>query len=507
VRGPTLQADQQKPEKIIRREKSWPPMKNSLLAGMLLFTAGAIGASAQTGAYNVVNYGAKGDGTNDDTAAIQKAVDAGAAAGGGQVILPGGKHFRTGVITLRTGIDFHLERGAVLQGSAHWQDYGQAGALLFAKDVDDISISGDGTLDGNDQAVWQQLANETSHGNVNQPGWWPQSFCGVWWPFGRNPSDQTLAPGRPMVVLLIGCKHVRMRDFTIRHASTWTVHTAGCDDLVVDSLSILNDWNVANNDGIDLDHCRNVRVANCHIDTADDGIVLKNTPNFAAYGRSENITVTGCTIASRSCALKLDEAYALPGIRNVIFDACVIFRSNRGLCIQSRDAGDIENILFSNITIETELQSNKWWGAGEPIHVSHLPRNADTQLGHVRHIRFSNILCKGESGIYLRGCEAQPLEDISFDNVQVEIGKTTVERGGFYDDRPMGSATGGQFAGIYTNAIAGIFARDVDGLSIRDTRAKWLTPKDGIYGEALDQAKIQNLTLDHDIFDSSPTGK
>ena len=150
---------------------------------------------------------------------------------------------------------------------------------------------------------------------------------------------------------------------------------------MIDSISILNDWNVANNDGIDLDHCRNVRVANCHIDTADDGIVLKNTPNFASYGRSENITVTGCTIASRSCALKLDEAYAPPGIRNVVFDACVIFRSNRGLCIQSRDEGDIENILFSNITIETQLQSNKWWGAGEPIHVSHLPRNSNTKLG------------------------------------------------------------------------------------------------------------------------------
>ena len=277
--------------------------------------------------------------------------------------------------------------------------------------------------------------------------------------------------------------------------------------MVIDSISILNDWNVPNNDGIDLDHCRNVRVANCHIDTADDGIVLKNTPNFASYGRCENITVTGCTIASRSCALKLDEAYAPPGIRNVVFDACVIFRSNRGLCIQSRDAGDIENILFSNITIETQLQTSKWWGAGEPIHVSLLPRHPDTKLGHVRQIRFSNILCKGESGIYLRGCAAQPLEDIVFDNVRVEVGKSTGVPGGFYDDRPMGEATGGQFAGIYTNAIAGIFARDVAGLTIRNTQVVWAGEKDKIYGEALDAATIQNLALDHDSFDSSPTSK
>jgi polygalacturonase len=483
-------------------------MKIYFAAGMLLLAAFATCAADLPGTYNVLDFGAKGDGTNNDTAAIQQAVDACAANGGGQVVLPGGKIYLTGAITLRSGIDFHLARGAVLKGSARWQDYGEAGALLFAKDANGVSISGDGVLDGNDKAVWQELADETAGGDVNKPGWWPQSFCGVWWPFGRSAADKTLAAGRPMVVILIGCKQVRVRDITIRNAPSWTMHPVGCDDVVIDSISILNDWNVANNDGIDLDHCRNVRVANCHIDTADDGIVLKNTPNFESYGRSENITVTGCTIASRSCALKLDEAYAPPGIRNVVFDACVIYRSNRGLCIQSRDAGDIENILFANITIETQLQSNKWWGAGEAIHVSHLPRNPDTKLGHVRQIRFSNILCKGESGIYLRGCAAQPLEDIVFDNVRVEVGKTSGEPGGFYDDRPIGSASsGGQFAGIYTNAIAGIFAREVNGLTLRNVQVVWDTPKNGIYGEALDQDKIKNLTLDHDSFGSSPPAK
>ena len=231
------------------------------------------------------------------------------------------------------------------------------------------------------------------------------------------------------------------------------------------------------------------------------GTVRREVLYFAAR------TVTGCTLASRSCALKLDEAYAPPGIRNVVFDACVIYRSNRGLCIQSRDEGDIENVLFANMTIETQLQTNKWWGAGEPIHVSLLPRHPDTKLGHVRQIRFSNILCKGESGIYLRGSAAQPLEDIVLENVRVEVGKTTQVPGGFYDDRPIGEATGGQFAGIYTNAIAGIFARDANGLTLRNTQVVWAGEKNRIYGEALDEAKIQNLTLDHDSFSSTPPVK
>jgi len=455
----------------------------------------------------VVSFGARGDATTDDTKAIQTAVNECVAHGGGQVLLPGGRTFLSGAITLGSGMDFHLARGAVLKGSAHWQDYGQAGALLFAKNAEDISISGDGVLDGNDHAVWQSLADETAGGDVNKPGWWPQSFCGVWWPFGRSVSDKTLAPGRPMQIILIGCKHVRLREITIKNAPSWTVHPAGCEDLVIDGISILNDWNVANNDGIDLDHCRNVQVANCHIDTADDGIVLKNTPNFVTYGRSENITVTGCTITSRSCALKLDEAYAPPGIRNVVFDACVIYRSNRGLCIQSRDVGNIENVLFSNITIETELQPGKWWGAGEPIHISQLPRNPGTKLGHVRHIRFENILCQGENGIYIRGCAAQPVEDVQFDNVRVEIGKSTDVPGGFYDDRPIGSGVGGAFAGIYTNIIAGIYAREVNGLTLRNTRVIWDTPKNPVYGQGMDQFDISNLTLDHDNFDPAPASK
>ena len=165
------------------------------LATLVCSTHGALAAD-NSGVFNVLDFGAKGDGTNHDTGAIQKAIDACAANGGGQVLLPGGKTFLSGAIILCSGIDFHLASGAVLKGSERWQDYGQAGALLFAKDATNLSISGDGMLDGNDKAVWQKLADELAGGDVNKPGWWPQSFCGIWWPFGRSPGDKTLVAGQ-----------------------------------------------------------------------------------------------------------------------------------------------------------------------------------------------------------------------------------------------------------------------------------------------------------------------
>ena len=235
-----------------------------------------------------------------------------------------------------------------------------------------------------------------------------------------------------------------------------------------------------------------MRIANCFIESADDCIVIKNTPNFAAYGGSAHITVTGCTVSSRSTALKVDEIYSPPGARDIVFADCVVFHSNRGLSIQSLDEGDIDNVLFANITVETGFQPHKWWGAAEPIHVSHFPRTARTRLGHVRNIRFSNILCRGENGIFLMGWSSSPLQNVMLDNVRVEIAKTGNVPGGFYDERPVGVFTNG----IFERKLAGIYARDLNGLTLSHTEVVWAKPSEKVYGKGLDQKNIKNLEVD-----------
>lgn len=469
---------------------------------MLVFPV--IGSHAEApGVFNVLDFGARGDGTNNDTAAIQKALDACAAQGGGQVVLPSGKTFLTGALTLYSGIDFHLANGAVLKGSANWRDYGHPGALLFAKDAANITVSGNGVIDGNDRAVWQELANEEAGGDVNKAGWWPESFTGDWWPFDKLPDEPQSHGGRPMLVIFIGCHQVRLHDFTLRNAPSWTVHLVGCEDVAIDSISIHNAWDVANNDGIDVDHCRGVRIANCFIESADDCIVIKNTPNFASYGGSAHITVTGCTVSSRSTALKVDEIYTPPGARDIVFADCVVFHSNRGLSIQALDEGDIDNVLFANITVETGFQPHKWWGAAEPIHISHFPRKPKTRLGHVRNIRFSNILCHSENGIFLMGWTNSLLENIVLDNVRVEIAKTSDIPGGFYDERPVGVFTNG----IFENKLAGIYARNINGLTLSHTEVDWGKPADKAYGKGLDEKNVKNLESDHASISRSPDAR
>jgi polygalacturonase len=473
-------------------------MKLLIIILILILTraayAGSVASAGENGVLNVLDFGAKGDGKTIDTVAIQKTIDACAAMGGGQVLLPAGKTFLSGALTLRSGVDLHISTGATLKGSADWRDYLPSGSLLFAKDAANISLTGSGTIDGNDSALWQKLADEEAGGDINKDGWWPESFIGDWWPFGKKPGEPDKGGGRPMMVIFINCDNVRLHDITLRAAPSWTVHLVGCRDVAVSDISIRNSWEVANNDGIDIDHCRDVRIANSLFDAADDCIVIKNTPNFESYGDCQHITVTGCTLASRSAALKVDEVYTGTA-RDIIFDGCVVSGSNRGLCIQLRDAGNIENVIFSNIVVETKFQPHKWWGAGEPIQVTCFPRTAETKLGHVRNVRFSNIICRGENGLIFQGWPSSLLDDIVLDNVKLDLTKPAPGVGGFYDLRPQGI-----FKGVFQTKLPGVYIRQTHNFTMRNSRIVWSQPGDEEYGPALDQDnsdgfEMQNVSL------------
>jgi Glycosyl hydrolases family 28 len=179
------------------------------------------------------------------------------------------------------------------------------------------------------------------------------------------PSPNDPQHGRPRMIILVNCRQVLLRDFTIHDAPTWSIHPISCQDLLIDGASIHNNMLVPNCDGIDIDRCRNVRVANCDIHAGDDGIILKSSRNFPQYGICENVTVTNCVLRSSSAAIKIEPEG--PGIvRNAVFDNCVIAPSNRGICIFNRDGAKIENLIFSNFAVATELRTNMWWEPANP---------------------------------------------------------------------------------------------------------------------------------------------
>ncbi|WP_158945470.1 glycoside hydrolase family 28 protein [Granulicella sp. S190] len=447
-------------------------------------TSPLLGQSAdRPSPWDPIAFGACGDGRANDTDALQRTIDACAAKGGGIVALPAGHAFLSGTLILRPHVEFHLTGGSRLLASPNRDDFRTLGALFFAKDSADIHVSGTGTIDGNFPAFFPPKGPEGY--SV------PQPFLGPYDPLYdssfRNPPD-----GRPRMILFVNCRGVKLESFTIRDSPTWTIHTVGCEDLHISGISILNSLDVPNCDGIDIDHCRQVRIEGCNIVAGDDCLVLKASRNFGEYGPSEGITVTNCTLESSSAGIKIETEGPYP-LRSAVISNCSIVRSNRGISFLNRDGATVEDLLFTDLIIETKMRAIKWWGSGEPIAVSSLPRTAGGSAGTVRGIQFANIQCRSESGIYLRGMPAAPLRDISFRGVELSIAKTTPVDGGFYDMRP-GDAFGK--SGLDKRDTAGFFAADVDGLRLDDINVQWSGTIPSYYGAAFELHSCSNVLMD-----------
>lgn len=427
-----------------------------------------------------LSLGARADGLSDDRVAIQRAIDACGAAGGGTVLLSPGRVFLSGAVELRSNVLLYLAAGATLRASPDRARYGEAGALVFARDADGCGVAGPGTIDGNFRAFLTAKA-----GGGFEPAY---TFLGRYDP--EQAGADLHADGRPRMLLFVGCRRVALRDIRIVGAPTWTVHLLGCRDVSVTGISIANEITVPNCDGIDVDRCRRVRIAACDIVAGDDAVCLKASATFPQFGPCEDVTVTGCTLTSGSSAIKLGSA-ALSPIRNVVASNCVISDSNRGVALQNRDGAGYENILFSDLVIETRYYPREWWGAAEPIHLSNLPRRpGQASAGTISGISFADIRCSSESGAFLYGAPGSPVSDISFDNVSIDIAKRGGEAGGFYDLRPSWS-----HPAVERSSIAGIHAEGIDGLALADTGVRFRAPADSAYGPALFTRRVSGLDL------------
>ena len=394
--------------------------KRSVFLSLLLWLVSL--SYAQT-VYDVTAAGAVGDGKTDDALAIQRAIDRCSAEGGGRVLFPRNHTFLAGPIELKSNVELHLEATATLKAnpdesiyqlSAFGENRGEGMLWLYANGAENLSITGKGTIHGNGIAF---MGAELEDSYELKPL-----------------ADQTFDP-RPHVLTLTAVKNLTIRDVTIKEGAYWTVHLIGCDEAVIDGINLLNNLKIRNGDGIDIDHSKNVRIANCHITSGDDCICLKNRREFEQYGSCHDITVTNCVMSSRSCAIKIGSEN-MDSIYNVVFDNCIITGSNRGLGIQNRDEGTVTDITFSNIQLDCRLWSDVWWGKAEPIYVTSYPRangnhkdanwrfpkgQIEGKCGEVSRIRFNNITATSENGCFIGGDEPGKVKDIYFNNVRVNL--------------------------------------------------------------------------------------
>ena len=401
--------------------------------------------------YDVCRFGALGDGKTDDAVAIQQAIDRCSSEGGGRVLLPANHTFLAGPIELKSNVELHLQATATLLAnpdesiyhlSAFGDNKGEGMMWIYAQHAQNISITGMGTISGNGVA-----------------------FMGAELDDSYELKPVTTFDPRPHVITLTDVRNVVVRDVTIRDGAYWTLHLVGCDGAVIDGINLLNNLKIRNGDGIDLDHSRNVRIANCHITSGDDCICLKNRRETAQYGSCHDIVVTNCVMTSRSCAIKIGSEN-MDSIYNVLFDNCIIKASNRGLGIQNRDEGTVTDVVFSNIMLDCRLWSDVWWGKAEPIYVTSYPRangnhkdanwrfpkgQLEGRCGQVERIFFQNIVATSENGCFIGGDTDDKVRDIHLSQVTLFLKKSTTYQGGVYDKRPC------RGEGFVTDKVYGLY--------------------------------------------------
>lgn len=447
-----------------------------------------------SGLYNIVDFGAKGDGKYMNTKAINDAIRICNKNGGGIVLVPSGNYV-SGSIHLLSNVSLHLENGSAIIGSSDIsqyitsdkpifnEDYNSYG-LIYAVDATNISIEGTGQIIGN--GTYFMSPNDKPHvGGDFERKYTRQGENFM--PEGNTFEDgPVLCPNRPGVLILFErCENIYVTDVTLKDSPYWTVRIGDSDNATIRGINILNNPLIPNNDGIHCTDSRNIRISDCNIIAGDDAIIVSGLGNEPAPGDSafnlnrnitgnktgiaENVTVTNCILSSRSAGIRI--GYGKRPMRNCVFSNLVIHDSNRGIGIFARENSLIENMLFQNIVIHTRLHSGHWWGKGESVHISAVPNIKGGGSGKINNIRLSNIIAYAETGILIYGNPESIIENVTLDKIQLNIdsGKYSNSYGGNFDLRPAQPLSDA----LFKHDIPGIYAQYVYRLNINSFELNW----------------------------------
>lgn len=426
--------------------------------------------------FNVKDFGATGIKEDLAQEAIQRAVDACAAAGGGTVFIPPGQ-YTSGTIHLRSHIRLFVEAGATVY-SLHDKSHFDKDALLYGEDLTNVTIEGRGVFDGG--GAYDRRLKGDHEDDFIRPNQIEMEKLGLPLLRAFPKPDRT---GK--MVLLLRCTDVRVAGVSFVDSPSWTMHPVQCERLVIDGVYIrtsLEDGVWA--DGIDPDGCKDVRIANCTIETGDDALVFYSMDWFGPAKPCENITVTNCRLSSASSAIKFCDGN-IAGIRNVTIDNCVITKSNRGIAFMTFDGGAVENIVLSNLTIETIRHEWFWWGDGEPFHFNikkrsevhaDWPPEKDRPAGAIRNVKIQNVIARGYGSSICNGHPDSWLDGVSFENVKLIVA---------HDPNAA-----------YDKAVHGLVFKQARNLSLKDVEIVWEGTPSEKWQSALALDEVQGVILD-----------
>ncbi|MCS7238995.1 MAG: glycosyl hydrolase family 28 protein [Thermoguttaceae bacterium] len=341
---------------------------------------------AEAGQWNVRDFGAVGDGISLDTEAFNRAIAQAHAAGGGVIVVPAGNYL-CGTIRLFTGCTLRVEKGAVIRQSRDPAHYPARRYLLLAENARDVALVGEGTIVGIGEGPLGRLADR---------------------------SDAQMPAFRAGIALFENCQNVRVAKVRFELSDTWTLTFRFCEDVLVEEVTIRNEYLHTNSDGIDPVSCRKVRIRGCDIVAGDDCVVLKTADKQPC----EDVQVWDCTLETIATAIKIGTESS-GDFRNIEFRDCTIRNSTVGIGIYVKDGATVEDVRYRRIQIENYRPQGRFTveNAIFPVFMDIERRHADSPVGKIRSIQLEDVVIRSGFGVLVQGMPESPVEQLTIRNM------------------------------------------------------------------------------------------
>ncbi len=378
---------------------------------------------------DVRDFGAVGDGTALNTLAFRHAIEACHGEGGGMVLVPAGT-WLTGPVHLRSNVNLHLERGAVVRFSRRFADYLPVvftrwegiecynySPLIYARDSERVGVTGEGTFDGQGDAWWhwkklQQAAARTLYDAQ----------------FNQVPVEERIygteeAALRPQFLQLVQCRDVLIEGATFLNGPMWTIHPVYCQNVLIRGVTVRSTG--PNTDGLNPDSCRNVVVEGCSFATGDDCIAINsgmNEDGWRVARPCENIVIRHCVMSEGHGAVAVGSGMS-GGVRNLYVHDCRVTGGDQGIRLKSMRGrgGTVGNVFFENIRMANlrleAIVLSMFYGSSTAGSRSDTPPV-------FRDIHIKNVTCESAGvALAIRGLPERPIERVVLENLQVNAVK------------------------------------------------------------------------------------